>query len=200
MKTGRYILGFTILVLGLSGCGLTGSTDTGTTPTDPIAAVSAANQVVRDNVRFAMQQAAERFGMPVQLDSFEFISRDDFSVASALIAGFDQPLGLIDDSNRVADLGLVYLDVPAALGIPRGFYKVRAYILQSRADLLNEAGQPVVALPLERFSLVGGSNKPMIINSGCDVMFIYNQPRQTSPNLTIEVSVRVDWCAKLIGR
>jgi len=156
--------------------------------------------VIRENARFAMLQSAEAIGLPIQVDSFKFVSGDNFSVASALVQGFDQPLNFADESNRIVDLGVIYLNVPPSMGIPVGYYKVRAFILQSRAELIDASGQPVVALPLEKFSVVTGSNKPMILSSGCDVLFIYNQPRQQSPNITVEVAVRVDWSPKLIGR
>ena len=202
MKLIRVLLILALTTVTLSSCSFFGSSNNSgnQTPTDPLSAVVAANQVVRENVRLAMQQSAQAIGLPIQLDSFRFVSGDNFNVASALVQGFDQPLNFFDDNNRIVDLGVIYVDVPASMGIPRGFYKVRAFILQSRAELINAAGQPVVALPLEKFSVLTGSNKPMIQASGCDVLFIYNQPRQQSPNITVEVAVRIDWCPKLIGR
>jgi hypothetical protein len=193
---------FTIFLMAiiLSSCSFTGSAPTNQGSSDPMATMGSLGQLVRGDVTQSMQQAAERLGLPIQTNSITYLSRDEFSVASGLVNPFDTPLDFLDETNRIVDLGVVYVSVPARVGVPTGFYKVRAYILQSRAELIDASGQPMLAVPLERVGFVTGSNRPMIMTTGCDVSFIYNQIRQPSPHQTVEVSFSLDWCDSLIGR
>lgn len=200
MKYLKSIAVLSALVLVLSSCSLTGPTNTNRGASDPFGSMGSLSQLVRGDVTLAMQQAAEQLNIPIQTGSIAFAARDEFSVASALVNPFSTPLNFVDENNRIVDLGIIYASVPARVGLPIGFYKVRAYILQSRADLIDASGQPILAVPLERAGYVSGSNKPMMMVTGCSVQFIYNQVRQPSPHQTVEVAFRLDWCETLIGR
>jgi hypothetical protein len=164
---------------------------------DPVSAILATQQQVQDQIRQAMQQAAEQMKVSLQLDTFVFVSRYDFTAASALVSSFDS-LVFEDPVNRVADLGLVFLSLPPKANIPVGFFKVRVFILQSKVELLDANGQPVISLPMERVGYVDGSSNPMILVTGCDITIPYNQIRQPANSQTLSVAVRFSWCDKLI--
>ncbi len=196
MRFQRAIFLLAALLLTVSGCSLFGPPKP-VTPKDPVSAVISGSQQLHDQVRRALQQAAEQINLPIQIDTFLFASRDDFVVASALVNPFDEII-YIDEFNRTADLGVIFLSLPPRANVPVGFFKVRAFITQSRVELLDSAGQPVITLPLERLGYITGSSKPMIQVTGCEVTLPYNQIHQEGGRQTIQVAVRLSWCERLI--
>jgi len=130
----------------------------------PDAVMAAASEVLREEVAVAMEQAARSFGLVLDTGDLVYACRDDFVVASAGAAGFEDADSSVAGSSTA--LGLVYfsreVEVRFGDGVrgkrPAGFYAVRVSTEQSsRAhdpgitllELVGIADTEIVTLPTE---------------------------------------------------
>ncbi len=178
-----------ILALVVSGCSLFSPPSPPPPSSDPIALLLSADSDMKEQVRRAMARAAERAGISIQLSNLVYLSRDDLTVAHALVVDFDS-LRLLEP-NRVGDVGLAFLSLPASVGVPTGFYKIRIFVLEAKAELLDAQGGVVAVFPLERAQETPGS-RPLISVTNCRVTLIYQQVSQGVP--PIQAAVPLDWC------
>lgn len=162
---------------------------------DPLAALMSANQAMKEQVRLAMQRAAEAAGISIQLDNFAYVSRENVVAAHALVTGFDSLR--LQQPNRVGDLGFAFLSLPASLGIPAGFYRIRVFVQETKAELINAQGNTVATLPLEQ-GREQASSSPMLYITGCRVTLIYQQANPGQGIIPIQAAIPLDWC-KPIG-
>lgn len=195
MKPLKVFLLLIPVVAAVSACSLLNPPAPPSPPSNPLMALSSADEQLREQVKLAMQRAAEEAGISIQANNLVFVSRDDIVVAHALVTGFDSLK--LQQPNRVADVGFAFLALPAQLGVPRGFYKVRVFVPEARAELINADGSPVAVFPLEQGHELS-SSRPLIYATGCRVTLIYQQVKQGLGITPIEAAVPLDWC-KLVG-
>ncbi|MFB6286606.1 MAG: hypothetical protein ABEK03_08535 [Candidatus Bipolaricaulia bacterium] len=168
-------------------------------------AMETVDQDLRDRVATAMAQAADKFDVSVQSDQAAYLSRNDLTIAHALVAGFDT-LALADP-DRVAVVGLAYLSLPSGArviqatgqrtGLSAGFYLVQIRTLEARIRLIAASrqamGEPAAVLPFER-AQTDPSSAPQIMATGCRVELRYVQRQVHRGQPPIRVAAPLDWC------
>lgn len=168
-------------------------------------AVETADDDLRGRVDTAMAQAADEMGVSIQSGQATYLSRDDLTIAHALVTGFDTLAP--NDPDRVAVVGLAYLALPSGArviqatgqrtGLSRGFYLVQIRPLESRIQLIDAShqasGEAAAILPFER-AQTDPSSGPQIMASGCRVELRYVQEQVHQGQPPIQVAAPLDWC------
>ena len=105
------------------------------------------NQRSRQQIAGAFEQEARRFGVEVRPENLLFYSDGKSFVASQPLTAAGS-LGAPELANG-ADVALEYLDLPAQIGLPPGFYRVRVSGAGGTAvaDLFNSGGAKVRSFP-----------------------------------------------------
>lgn len=192
MRTLKAGMTLALVVMTVSACSLLNPPQPSTTG-NPLQTMYTANQELRGRMERALGQAAESLRVSVRKDNIVFVSRDDLAVAHALVSGFDTLR--LTEPDRIADVGLVYLQLPTKTRIPQGFYKVRIFTLEAKSQLLDANGQAVAVLPLEKADDLP-SSRPQIEVTGCRVTLIYQQAQQPLGPPPIQAAVPIDWCER----
>jgi hypothetical protein len=196
MKVLRASMLMVLVTFALSACSLFSPSPPPPPPvSDPLASLVSADQGAKEQIRGAMQRAAEMAGLSIQSHNFVYASRDDVVVVHALVTGFDSLR--LQEPNRVGDVGFVFVSLPPDGGIPRGFYKVRIFVFEAKAQLIDAQGNAVAVLPLERGHELS-SSRPLVYVTGCRVTLIYQQVAPGAGIIPIQAAVPLDWC-KSIG-
>jgi hypothetical protein len=192
MKTLRVAVLLLLVAFTVGACSLVSPPPASPPPvSDPVLALLSADQGMKEQVRLAMQRAAEAASISIQLDKFVYVSRDDVVAAHALVTGFDSLR--LQEPNRVGDLGFAFLSLPTPLGIPKGFYKIRVFVRETKAELINAQGNTVATLPLEQ-GHEQASVRPLLYITGCRVTLIYQQANPGGGIIPIQAAVPMDWC------
>lgn len=203
MRFARLIVLLTLVALTASACSLLSPTDP--TPQTGVAGMNAADGDLRSRMTSAMTQAASGLSVSIQANETAFLSRDNVTIAHALVTGFDTLQ--LSPSDRTAVLGLAYISLPQGAqviqatgqrtGIPDGFYLVQIHTLQSRVHLIDTfrqaSGGAAAILPLER-AQTDASSEPQIMATGCRVELRYVQGQVHQGQPPIQAAVPLDWC------
>lgn len=169
--------------------------------------MNTADSDLRSDMISAMTQAAQDLNVSIQADGTVYLSRDDLTIAHALVTGFDTLT--LSEPNRIAVLGMAYVSLPSGAqviqatgqrtGIPDGFYLVQIRTLESRVHLIDTfrqaSGGAAAILPLEK-AQTDASSEPQIMATGCRVELRYVQGQVHQDRPAIQAAVPLDWCPR----
>lgn len=200
VKLAAVLLAVTVVA---SACSLLGPTEE--PPATGTSGMNAADGDLRTDMVSAMTQAAQELSVSIQATGTVYLSRDDLSIAHALVTGFDTLT--LSEPDRIAVLGLAYISLPSGAqvlqatgqrtGIPDGFYLVQVRTLESRVHLIDTfrqaSGGAAVILPLER-AQTRASSEAQIMATGCRVELRYVQGQVHQGQPPIQAAVPLDWC------
>ena len=203
MRTVSLVVVLLAVTVGASACSLLGPTEE--PPATGTSGMNAADGKLRTDMIGAMTQAAQDLNVSIQANRTVYLSRDDLTIAHALVTGFDTLT--LSDPNRIAVLGLAYVSLPSGAqviqatgqrtGIPDGFYLVQIRTLESRVHLIDTfrqaSGGAAAILPLEK-AQTDASSEPQIMATGCRVELRYVQGQVHQGRPAIEAAVPLDWC------
>lgn len=205
MRTAKLVALSAAVALVLSACSLLSPQED--PPATGTSAINDADVELRSDTADAMTQAARDLNVSIQAEQTAYLSRDDLTVAHALVTGFDTLT--LSDPDRIAVLGLAYVSLPRGAqviqatgqrtGIPDGFYLVQVRTLQSRVHLIDvhrqAAGTAAAILPLEK-AQTDPSSKPQLMATGCRVELRYVQGQVHQGQPPIRAAVPLDWCPR----
>src|SRR5262245_5690298 len=88
--------------------------------------VNAADSRLRSTIASEMVKEATKRGLAIQADKIVYATRDDVIAANTGLQGLENITE--DQLANGADVGFVYLSLPAEAGIAKGYYTVRMFL------------------------------------------------------------------------
>ena len=203
MRTVKLAAVLLAVTLVASGCSLLSPQEE--PPATGTSGMNAADGELRADMISAMTQAARDLNVSIQANGTVYLSRNDLTIAHALVTGFDTLT--LSEPDRIAVLGLAYISLPQGAqviqatgqrtGIPDGFYLVQIRTLEARVHLIDTfrqaSGGAAAILPLER-AQTDPSSEPQIMATGCRVELRYVQGQVHQGQPPIQAAVPLDWC------